>query len=238
MKIIDLNPSFYCLFVDRGGGHTKRFLQAELSPNPKRYRIDLFENEDVLKRWVQEEQAVFAQNEQWNMHEMYSRFYAEKISVQDFATLMEKQEEIDSVTFINNDGVRRVYFRIDFADDFSSFPVAHQKLYAKEPIYMINRQRELNEKVVLQKESYFVTYPQVANPLFSVGSRDWAEELVDRKPNQGYYIEQTTLHDVYMRLKLEDKDPGFFILSREEAPHYLLRKADLKKIMEGTLDYR
>lgn len=37
-----------------------------------------------------------------------------------------------------------------------------------------------------------------------------------------------------MRTTLEEKDPGFFILSREEAPHYILRKKDLKKIVEGT----
>ena len=45
-------------------------------------------------------------------------------------------------------------------------------------------------------------------------------------------------YDVYMRTKLDSKDPGFFILTREDAPHYILRKTDLKKIMEGTVDYQ
>src|SRR5690625_2332827 len=135
---------------------------------------------------------------------------------------MKEKEEIDSITVVDKNGVRRLYFRDDFEYGYDTFPISHQKLYPKEPIYIINRQRKLDEQITLQKESYFITYPEIANPLFSVDIREWADDLISRKPNQGYYIEQTTLYDVYMRTELESKDPGFFILSRKEAPHYIL----------------
>lgn len=238
MNVIDLKPSFYCLYIKMGGGKEKMFLQSELSPKPTRYRIDLFKSEEALYHWIKKEQEILILTERWSIHEIYDRLYAKKIFVKDFSKLMVEKEEIDSISVVDENGIRRLYFRNDFEYGFSSFPIANQKLYPKEPIYIINRQRELDEKIILQKESYFITYPEIATPLFSVGSRDWAEELISRKPNQGYYIEQTTLYDVYMRTRTESRDPGFFILSREEAPHYILRRADLKKIIEGSLDYQ
>lgn len=238
MNLVDLNPSFYCLYIKMGAGKEKMFLQSEISPTPTRKRIDLFKSEDALYRWVKKEQEILALNERWSIHEIYDRLFAKKIFVQDFSKLMKEKEELDSITVVDENGIRRLYFRNDFEYGFGSFPTAPQKLYPKEPIYIINRQRGLDEKITLQKESYFVTYPEIATPLFSVGSREWAEELISRKPNQGYYIEKTTLHDVYMRTKLDAKDPGFFILTREDAPHYILRKVDLKNIVEGSLDYQ
>lgn len=237
MKVIDLYPSFYCLCIKNRNGEEQMFLQKDISPNSTLCRIDLFENKETLDRWIKEEQEIQAQNEWWSTHAIYERLYPKKIFVKDFSELMREKEDIDSVTVVDKDGVRRLYFRDDFEYGYDSFPMATQKLYPKEPIYIINRQRELDEQTILQKESYFITYPEVAKPLFSVGIREWADELIGRKPNQGYYIEQTTLYDVYMRTKLSSKDPGFFILTREEAPHYILRKADLKKIVEGRLDY-
>lgn len=130
----------------------------------------------------------------------------------------------------------RLYFRDDFIDGYDSLTLSSQKLSAKEPIYIINRQKELDEQTVLQKDSYFVTYPEIATPLFSIDILEWAEELILRQPNQGYYIEQTTFFDLCMRIDLEEKDPGFFILSREEAPHYMLRRQDIRDIVSGTFD--
>lgn len=238
MKLVDLYPSFYCLFVNRGGGHEKMFLRSELTDEPARYRFDLFESKESAMRWIESEQDILALNESWGMHEVYSRMLVKKVSVKDFAVFMEENEKIDSVSFVDNQGVRRLYFREDFDYGFDVFPMPYQRIYPQEPIYIINRQKSLDDKIVLQKDTYFVTYPEVAPPLFAVGSRDWAEELIARKPDQGYYIEETTIEDVYMRANMNEKDPGFFILSREEAPHYLLRRSDLQKIVEGSLEYQ
>lgn len=238
MSVIDLFPSFYCLYIKDLKGEEQMFLQKDISPESTRCRIDLFENKKTLYRWIKEEQEVQALNERWGIHAIYERLYPKKIFIKEFSELMREKEEIDSVTVIDKNGVRRLYFRDDFEYGYDSFSLSTQKLYPKEPIYIINRQRELDEQIILQKESYFVTYPEIATPLFSVGISEWADDLISRRPNQGYYIEQTTLYDVYMRTKLDSKDPGFFILTREEAPHYILRKSDLKKIVEGTLDYQ
>lgn len=238
MSVIDLYPSFYCLYIKDRKGEEQMFLQKDISPKSTRCRLDLFENKETLYRWIKEEQEIQALNERWSIHAIYERLYPKKIFIKEFSELMREKEVIDSVTVVDKNGVRRLYFRDDFEYGYDSFPISNQKLYPKEPIYIINRQRELDEQTILQKESYFITYPEIATPLFSVGIREWADELISRRPNQGYYIEQTTLYDVYMRTKLDSKDPGFFILTREEAPHYILRKTDLKKIMEGTLDYQ
>lgn len=238
MSVIDLYPSFYCLYIKDRKGDEKMFLQKDISPKSTRSRIDLFENEEILYRWIKEEQEIQASNERWNIHAIYERLYPKKIFIREFSKLMEEKEEIDSVTVVDKNGVRRLYFRDDFEYGYDSFPISNQKLYPKEPICIINRQRKLDDQTILQKESYFITYPEIATPLFSIGIREWAYELISRRPNQRYYIEQTTLYDIYMRTKLDSKDPGFFILTREEAPHYILRKTDLKKIIEGTLDYQ
>lgn len=238
MSVIDLFASFYCLCIKDYKGEEKMFLQNGISSESTRYRLDLFENEETLYRWIKQEQEIQALNKRWNIHAIYERLYPKKISIKEFSQLMREKEEIDSVTVVDKNGVRRLYFRDDFEYGYESFPISNQKLHPKEPIYIINRQRELDEQIILHKEPYFITYPEIATPLFVVGILEWAEELISRRPNQGYYIEQTTLYDVYMRTKLDLKDPGFFILSREEAPHYILRKKDLEKIVEGTLDYQ
>lgn len=238
MSIIELYPSFYCLCIKNREGEEQIFLQHDIAPASARSRLDLFENTETLYCWIKEEQEIQAQNENWSIHAIYERLYPKKMFLKEFQQLITEKEEIDSVTVVTKNGVRRLYFRDDFKNSYNPFPLSSQKLYPKEPIFIINRQRELDEQTILQKESYFVTYPEIATPLFSVGIREWAEDLISRKPNQGYYIEQTTLSDLYMRTKLDSKDPGFFILSREEAPHYLLRQKDLKKIVEGTVDYQ
>lgn len=234
MSVIDLNPSFYCLYIKDREGSERIFLQKDISPGSTRSRLDLFENEETLYRWIEKEQEIQAHNERWGIHAIYGRLFSKKIFIREFSELMEEKEDIDSITLVDKSGVRRLYFRNDFEYGYDTFPVSNQKLYPKEPIYIINRQRELDDHTILQKEAYFTTYPEIATPLFSVGILEWADELVNRKPSQGYYIEKTTLYDVYMRTELEAEDPGFFILTREEAPHYVLRKYDIKKIIEGT----
>lgn len=238
MNVIDLIPTFYCLYFKDHEDKEQMFLQSDVLSKSNRRRLDLFENEETLHHWVKEEQEALALKELWGTHAIYDNLFAKKIWLTEFAQLMEEKKEIDSITFVNENGIRRLYFRSDFTYGYDTFPTSQQKLYPKEPIYIINRQRELDEQTILQKEAYFITYPELATPLFSVGIKEWADQLINRKANQGYYIEQTTLYDLYMRTELELKDPGFFILSREEAPHYILRKKDLKKIIEGTLDYQ
>src|SRR5699024_11545267 len=203
-----------------------------------RLRLDLFETEAAAYRWIEEEQKINTMNGHDGTYALYERFYPKKIYMTELSALMREKEDIDSITLVSEHGVRRLYFRDDLEDGFRTFPIAHQKIYPKEPISIINRQKALNEQTVLQKDTYFVCYPVISKPLLSVGIEDWAEILVSRRPNDGYYIEETTLHDIYMRTELEAKDPGFFILSRENAPHYILRKADLKKIIDGEVEYR
>lgn len=234
MSVIDLNPSFYCLYIINSKGEEQMFLQREISPNSSRYRLDLFDNKETLYRWIKEEQAVQAQSDQRGI---YDRLYPKKLFITEFSELMKKRDHIDSITVVDKNGVRRLYFRSDLNEcGYNIFPTSHQKLHPKEPIYIINRQKKLDEQTVLLKESYFVTYPEIATPLFSAGIKEWADDLISRKPNQGYYIEQTTLYDVYMRTILDPIDPGFFILSREESPHYILRRNDLKRIIEGRFN--
>lgn len=238
MNTVDFQPSFYCLYIINRKGEEELFLQEDITPGSTHIRLDLFESEAALHRWVKREKEILAQYEYWGSYNIYGRLYAKKLYVREFATLMQENENIHSITVIDENDIRRLYFRDDLQDDFLTFPTALKKLYPKEPIYMIYRQRKLNEQVILQKESYFVTYPEIAFPLFSIGILEWADDLIDRRPEQGYYIEETTLHDLYMRAELNPKDPGLFILSKEEAPHYLLRKRDLKAIVDGTLTYR
>lgn len=238
MSVIELFPSIYCLCVKNHKGEEEIFLQQDIAPNSERYRLDLFEDEMSLYRWLEEEQARQVQNEWWHTYKMLGKLYAKKMTIKELQRLIRERENIDSVTFITKNGVRRLYFRGDFAYEEDLFSIPGQKLYAKEPLYIIYRQREINEQIILLKEAYFITYPEIATPLFSLGMREWAEELIGRKPNQGYYIEQTTLYDIYTRIKLKPKDSELFIFSSEEEPHYILSKTDLEKIVEGTLDYR
>ncbi|KAE9632958.1 hypothetical protein GND95_10590 [Defluviitalea raffinosedens] len=233
MSIIDFATSFYCLYFKNNKGEKQMFLQPDITPSSSRYQLHLFESKETLFGWIKQEQKIQALNEWRGIHKFYDRLYPKKIYITEFSTLMKENEEIDSVTVVAKNGVRRLYFRDDLTPDFNTFPISSKKLHSKEPIYIINRQKKLDKKIVLQKESYFVTYPEIATPLFSIEILEWAEDLISRKPNQGYYIEQTTLYDIYMRTTLEEKDPGFFILSKEEAPHYILRKKDLKRIVEG-----
>lgn len=236
MKVIELYPSFYCLCIKDHNNEEQVFIQKDITPGSKRCRLDLFESPETMRRWIQKEQELFEMNAQWGMHAIYERLYPRRIQSSEFHALIREKEEIDSVTIVNKKGVRLLYFRDDFIDGYDALTVSSQKLYAKEPIYIINRHRKLAEQNVLQKESYFVTYPEIATPLFSIGILEWAEDLIQRKPDQGYYIEQTTLSDLYMRMNLQAKDPGFFILSREDAPHYILRKHDIRNIIEGTFN--
>ena len=236
MKVIELYPPFYCICIKNHSDEEQLFIQKDITPGSKRCRLDLFESPETMRLWIQREQEIFELNEQWSMHAIYERLYPKRIQSSEFQDLIREKEEIDSITVVNNKGVRRLYFRDDFIDGYDSLTVPTQKLYAKEPIYIINRHRELAEQNVLQKESYFVTYPEIATPLFSIGIIEWAEDLIHRKPDQGYYIEQTTFSDLYMWMNLQVKDPGFFILSREDAPHYVLRRHDIRNIIEGTFD--
>jgi hypothetical protein len=238
MSLIDLYPAFYCLYIKDYKGEEQMFLQKDISPNSNLHRLDLFENEETLHHWIKEEQEIQAQKNLWSMHGIYDRLYSKKLSILEFPELMKERKEIDSVTLVDKSGLRRLYFRYDLEHDYDFFPISRQKLYPKEPIYIINRQRKLDEQVILQKEPYFVTYPEIGTPLFSVGISEWADELISRKANQGYYIEQTSLYDIYYRTKLNSKDSSLFILTREEAPHYILRQNNLKMIVEEVLDHQ
>jgi len=238
MNTVDLMQSFYCLFMKGHGGKEEMFLQNDLIYKTDRLRLDLFETEAAAYRWVEEEQKINTLNEHGGTYALYEKFYPKKIFMTEFSALMREKENIDSITVVSEHGVRRLYFRDDLEDGFYTFPIAHQKIYPKETISIINRQRKIDEQTILQKDTYFVGYPVISKPLFSVGITEWADDLISRKPNDGYYIEETTLHDIYMRTELEAKDPGFFILSRENAPHYILRKVDLKKIIDGKVEYR
>lgn len=234
MNITDFAKTYYCLYFKNNNGEEQMYLQKDITPDSMRSQIHLFEREETLLNWIKQEQEIQALNERWGTYKLYDRLYPKKIYITEFSTIMKEKEEIDSVTVIDKSGVRRLYFRDDLAPDFNTFPSSNKKLYSKEPIYIINRQKKLDNQIVLQKDSYFVVYPEIATPLFSIEILDWAEDLISRKPNQGYKIEKTNLYDIYMRTTLEEKDPGFFILSNEEAPHYVLRKKDLKSIVEGT----
>lgn len=238
MNIIDFSPSFYCLYIENREAVEQIFLQRDIAPESNRTRIDLFASEAAARRWIESEQEIQAEKGYENMHAIYDRLLPKKIFTSEFSTLMETHQEIDSITFVDENGVRRLCFRDDLdvygLDIFSN---VYEPLHPKEPIFIINRQKELDEKTILQKDAYFVTYPEIATPLFSIGILDWADDLISRRPNDGYYIEQTSLYDLYMRMQLEAEDPGFFILSREEAPHYILRIKDLKKIIDGTIQY-
>lgn len=238
MSVIDLIPSFYYMCIKDREGKEQIFMEGDITPGSSKQRLDLFEDKNAFYNWIKKEREVLALGEFWGSHEIYGRLYPKKIFITEFSDLIEENKDIDSITVIDKNGFRRLYFRNDFEYGYDTFPASNQVLHPREPIYIINRQRKLDGQIILQKESYFVTYPVVATPLFSAGIIEWADDLISRKLNQGYYIEQTTLYDVYMRAELESKDPGFFILSCEEAPHYILRKSDLKKMIENTVNYK
>ena len=234
MAIVELFPTFYSLYLNNAEGEPQLFMQKDFASSTLRYRLDLFEDEASLYRWVKEEQAILAQQERWGVYHIYERFYAKKMSNHDFQQLVQQRDDIDSVTLMTKTGVRRLYFRDDLTENYADFLLPAQKLHAKVPIYIIQHQRALTEQVVLQKEAYFITYPEVAVPLFSLEMREWAEELIERKPNHGYYIEQTTLQEIYQQQKLTTQAEGFFILSNDEAPHYMLRLKDIQQMIEGN----
>ena len=233
MSLIDLYPSMYCPYIANIRGEEQMFLQRDINPNSNLYRLDLFENKETMYAWLKKEEEIQAQKEQWSMQAIYKRLYPKKIFLQELIKLMEDRKEIDSITFVGKDGLRRLYFRYELENNYRYLLEPNQKLYLKEPIYIINRQRKLDEQVILQKESYFVVYPVIATALFSLDIREWAEDLISRKPNQGYYIEETTLYDTYNRANLNLNDTSLYILTRGSPPHYILRQSDLKKMAEA-----
>lgn len=237
MSLIELYPTFYCLYIKDHKGEERAFLPQGLFEKSKLRRLDLFENKEILYSWINEEQKAYAQAELWNTHAIYGRLYSKKIALQEVLELMQENSSIDSVTVVNKNGLRRLYFRYELENNYDLLLLDNYKIDPKESIYIINRQKNLDDKVILQKESYFVTYPEVATPLFTLDIREWAEDLISRKENQGYYIEQTTLYDVYKRTNLGSKNLNLFILTREEAPHYILRQNNLKFIIENMSDY-
>ena len=231
MNVVDLYPSLYCLYIKDMNDVERMFFQKDVTPGSSRRRLDLFESPEVAQRWIESEQTLFLKNDHANMHNIYGRLYPKKINALAFQQLMNEHENLDSITIVDNDRMRRLYFRDDFIHGYEGLLAPSKPLNIHEPIYMINRQKKLNEKTILQKESYFVVYPVIATPLFSAEMIDWAEELVLRYPDDGYYIEQTTLSDLSMRLDLETKDPGFFILSQTETSLYVLRKDDIDRLL-------
>lgn len=237
MNIIDLKPSFYCLYIRNRDGEEELFSQVDAASGSTRRRLDLFETEATAHHWIMEENKIHLLNKSHIFYGIYNRLYPKKIFITEFLDLMKERQEIDSISFINKNGVRRLYFRNDLLDNKNPFPISRQKLHPKEPIYIINRQKRISDKTTLAKDFYVISYPVIGIPLFSVGITEWADDLINRVPNKGYYIEKTSLFDIYMRVKLKSKYQGFFIFSREMAPHYILRKRDLKKIIDGSVDY-
>lgn len=237
MNVVDLYPSLYCLYIKDMNDVERLFSQKDVTPGSSRCRLDLFESLEVAQRWIDSEKSLFLKNGHANMHNIYQRLYPKKIDAFAFRQLINEQENLDSITIVYNDRMRRLYFRDDFVHGYEALLTPSKPLNIHEPIYIINRQKKLNEKAILQKESYFVVYPIIATPLFSAEMLDWAEELVLRYPDDGYYIEQTTLSDLSMRLDLETKDPGFFVLSQTETTLYVLRKDDIDRLfLEDLVD--
>src|SRR5699024_6817428 len=229
--------SFYCPYIKNNQGDELIYFYKDISPDSTRKRLDLFESEEAMYRWIREEQKIHVKQERWSIFNIYDRLYPKKIFITELAQLMRRDVDLDCITHIDNEGVRRLYFKDEFENGYHSFPTSNHQLHPHEPIYMIYRQKKLNHRVTIQKESYFIVYPEVAFPLFSAGMLEWAEDLIDRRPNEGYYIEQTSLHDVYRRSIIEGENP-FFIFSREAGSHFLLREADIKKIIDRTVTYQ
>src|SRR5699024_3127874 len=143
MNTVDLMQSYYCLFVKGHEGKEEIFLQKDLIYKTNRLRLDLFETEAAAYRWIKEEQKINTLNEHDGTYALYERFYPKKIFMTEFSDLMRDKEDIDSITLVTEHGVRRLYFRDDLEDGFHTFPIAHQKIYPKEPISIINRQKTL-----------------------------------------------------------------------------------------------
>ncbi len=236
MNVVDLYPSYYGLYIEDRNQSERIFLNKDISPNSNRSRIDLFESEAVANEWLKNELKRMKQAGWWGSYSLFSRLYPKKLTIKEVSKLMKEKREIDSVSILNRNKIRRLYFRQDLGSDYDLFLKPQPKIHAKEPIYIINRQKEIDDKTVLQKDSYFIVYPLIATPLFTYNIIEWAEDLMSRKPNQVYYIEETSLYDLYMKTKLMKEDAGFFILSKEQAPHYILGEDDLKRIVEGSFN--
>lgn len=234
MGVIELYPSIYCLYFEDMEGRTEMYLQRELLSDSNRLRIDLFESEKAAYKWINQEKEIMMQTNRESMSAFYERLTPHKLSLNEFSSLMRDNENLDSVTLVDENTLRRLYFRYEFEGNFHQFPQTNDEIVSKESIYVLSRQRSLDNQTILQKEFYFVTYPEIASPLISVGVESWADDLLSRKPNQGYYIEETTLHDIYLRIRLEEEDSGLFILLRDEGPHYIFRETDLKRIVESS----
>ena len=232
MQPIDLYPFFYCLYIKDYRDEEKLFMQSAASSDSSLKRIDIFANEDILYSWIKEEQRILASKGLWGIYEIYDRLYSKKMFFHELTDLLERNKKIDSLTFVDNDGLRRLYFRNELEKNYTLLLMTDDRLYAKETIYIINRQKRLDDQVIMQKDAYFVTYPEIGTPLFSLGIKEWAYDLISRKPDQGFYIEKTSLYDIYNLTKLTSDDSSLFLLAREEAPHYILRQSNLKKIVE------
>ena len=237
MTVVELFPSFYCLYLTNPKGEPYLYLHQDFTSSVNRYCLNLFEDEATLYRWVREEQAIQALQQRWGQYRIYTRFYAKKMSSQDFQQLLKDRADIESVTFMTKTGVQKLYFGDDSKAGYEAFLLSGQPLHPTEPIYSIQRQRALDAQVVLQKEAYFITYPYLATPLFSWEMREWAEELIERKPNQGYYVEQTTLLAIYRQAMLRKNPSALFVFACETGPHYVLRLTDLQKIIEDAPAY-
>lgn len=233
-----LNQEMVCLYITNEEGKEILYIYEDIFTGGSRSRLDLFESEKAARLWLKEEKELFTQANQRGNLAQYNKLSPGKILLTQLWELVDKDETIDSITVVDEDCVRRLYFRDNFHYCKSTFPKGIRPILPKEPLHMVVRNRDKTEKLTIMKESYFVTFPEIAMPLFSVGVASWAEQQVAYYPDQNYYIEETTLLDVYHRNRLTASRTNFFLFTREASPHYLLRSKDLKKIVDGSREYQ
>lgn len=235
MTVINLYSSIYCLKTNEINGDKPLFMRKDYLSSYERTKLDLFESDSAALEWINKEKEKTVSNK--GSKTMLEKLTPHKISLNDFAQIMHKYNKIDSVTFLDNNGVCRLYFRADFENNFLTFPSLVRSISPTEQMYVLSRQRKLKNGSILQKEYYFITYPEIATPLLSLNLESWVSELLEQKSDQGYYIETTNLKNIYQRAILDKSDNQMFLLSREEGPHYLLELSDLKKIVEESYVY-
>ena len=234
MKITNSTAGIYCLYARDHDGEEHLYIQKiNISASPKK-RIDLFESERAAYNWLDQEQAAFAMNGRWGLHANYKKLMPGKISPDEVWALIDADEKIYCLTFTDENCVRRLYFRDEFASCFPNFAGSAGNIDPEETIYAVVRYGSRDEEEISLKVHSYITYPEIAYPLFSAESCPRASEFLAGKSDPDCYLEPVTLADIYQRVKQKKKDPGSFVLCRQDSPHYILRRKDLRRIVEGS----
>lgn len=234
MKLNNSTGVIYCLYPADSAGAEQVYIQKnQVSGSPKR-RIDLFQSERAACSWLEQEKAAFVLNGRGGVSANYGKLLPGKISLDRLEAIIRADEQICCLTFIDENCVRRLYFRDEFSSCCLHFAGSDRQIDPEETLYAVVKYGSLGGKDSGLKPYSYITYPEIGYALFTGESCRRASEFLAHKADPDCYLEPVTLAGIYQRVKDLKKDPGSFIFCQEKSPHYILRRKDLRRIVAGS----